>query len=159
MEGWGDFLGMITRLDSWQRRVFLLEGDIQEERWHDRKTGLDYHVRGRLMQLSRKGVTINTRLVLEDDSDIVLRGMYHRETTRHALERAIIMSYREPSVYPRPAKLRVLLEFIHRMDITHRCIHMLQRYPEGLANWMVPYGSPNKSWFRQMVGEEFIHAS
>lgn len=150
---------MITRLDSWQRRVFLLEGDIQEERWHDRKTDLDYHVRGRLMQLSRKGVTINTRLVLEDDSVIVLRGMYHRETTRHALERAIIMSYREPSVYPRPAKLRVLLEFIHRMDITHRCIHMLQRYPEGLANWMAAPASPNKRWFRLLVAEMYLEGS
>lgn len=108
---------MISRLDSWQRRVFLLKGDIQEEKGRDLKTALDYHVRGRLMQLSRRGVTIHTRLVLEDDSVIVLRGMYHRETTRHALERAIIMSYREPSMYPRAAKLRVLLEFIHRQAI------------------------------------------
>jgi hypothetical protein len=150
---------MISRLDSWQKRVFLLEGDIRDEKWHDLKTDLDFHVRGGLMQLSKKGIPTNTRIVLEDDQKIVLRGMYHRETTRHSLERAMVISYMGPPVYTGTSIRAVLLSYIRRMDMTKRCLRMLQRYPEGLANWMAAPASPNKRWFRLLVAEMYLEGS
>ena len=100
-----------------------------------------------------KGVTITTRLVLEDDQKIVLRGMYHRETTRHALERAMVISYMGPPVYTGTSIRAVLLSYIRRMDMTKRCLRMLQRYPEGVLGWVE--GDDMKP-FRVLVYEMFL---